>query len=422
MAAISSLAALSALNLFLSDVRDGLGPFLGVFLQQKQWTPGEIGLVMTLGGLAGMVATIPMGALVDSSRAKRAIVVVGSAVVIAASMAILLAPSFGVVTVAQAVNGIAAAALAPAVAGITLGLVGAGGFDRQLGRNEAFNHAGNIIAAVLAGVFGWWLGLPAVFALMAAMAVGSVLSVLAIKPGDIDHEAARGMAAPGVGGGKAEGKAEGWRVLVADKRLLTVALTMALFHLGNGAMLPLFGQGMVARGAGDPSALTALTVVVAQATMIPMALIASHLARSRGYRLVLLMALAALPLRGIIAAAAAQWDLSIALFPVQMLDGVGAGLLGVATPGIVARILQGSGRFNVGLGMVMTAQGVGAALSTTLAGFVAQYAGYPAAFLTLGGVALVAAAAYLAGGAPGGEAAASTVGPAGAVPGGKIAA
>ncbi|MFK8250032.1 MFS transporter [Ancylobacter terrae] len=402
MAVASSLAALASLNLFLSDVRDGLGPFLGVFLQQKQWSPGEIGLVMTIGGLAGMVATLPMGALVDSSRAKRAIVVVGSAVVIAASIAILLAPSFGVVAVAQAVNGIAAAALAPAVAGLTLGLVGAGGFDRQLGRNEAFNHAGNIIAAVLAGVLGWWIGLPAVFALMAAMAVGSVLSVLAIRPDDINHEAARGLASPSQG---EVGQAEGWSRLLSDRRLLTVGVTMALFHLGNGAMLPLFGQAMVAQGAGDPSALTALTVVVAQATMIPMALLASRLARTQGYRLVLLVALAALPVRGMIAAAAVQWNWGDALYPVQILDGVAAGLLGVATPGIVQRILQGSGRFNAGLGLVMTAQGIGAALSTTLAGVTAQYAGYPAAFLTLGGVALVAAVTYLVGGAPGGEAA-----------------
>ena len=424
MIAASSLAALASLNLFLSDVRDGLGPFLGVFLQQQHWTPGQIGVVMTIGGLAGMVATIPMGALVDSSRAKRAIIVVGSAVVIAASIAILLAPHFGIVALAQAVNGIAAAALAPAVAGITLGLVGAGGFDRQLGRNEAFNHAGNIVAAVLAGVLGWWLGLPAVFALMAAMAVGSVLSVLAIRPGDIDHEAARGLAVspePGTAAG-GDARAEGWRALLSDRRLMVVGLTMALFHLGNGAMLPLFGQAMVADGAGDPSALTALTVVVAQATMIPMALLAAHLAQTKGYRLVLLMALAALPVRGLIAAAAVHWDLPFALYPVQMLDGVGAGLLGVATPGIVARILKGSGRFNVGLGMVMTAQGVGASLSTTLAGLVAQYAGYSSAFLVLGGVALVAGIAYLIGGAPGAEAAAPSPAPPALGGGAKIAA
>ena len=423
MAATSSLIALASLNLFLSDVRDGLGPFLGVFLQQQQWGPGEIGLVMTLGGLAGMVATVPMGALVDATRAKRAIIVAGSSVIILASMAILAAPNFGVVALAQGVNGIAAAALAPAVAGLTLGLVGPGGFDRQLGRNEAFNHAGNILAAVLAGVLGWWLGLPAVFALMAAMAVGSVLSVLAIRPGDIDHEVARGLAARdlAVAADGEGGSAEGWRRLLADRRLLVLALTLALFHLGNGAMLPLFGQAMVARGAGDPSALTALTVVVAQATMIPMALLAARLAQTSGYRPVLLIALAALPLRGLIAAASTQWDIGLGLYPVQVLDGVGAGLLGVATPGIVARILHGTGRFNVGLGLVMTAQGIGAALSTTLAGFVAQYAGYGAAFLVLGGAALVAVATYLIGGAPGGEAVSERA-DAPDLPSGKIAA
>ena len=399
MAAMNSIFALSALNLFLSDVRDGLGPFLGVFLQEKSWTPAEIGLVMTIGGLAGMVATVPMGALVDASRAKRAIVVIGSIVVILASVAILLAPQFGVVAVAQALNSIAAAALGPAVAGLTLGLVGPAGFDRQLGRNEAFNHAGNIIAAILAGVLGWWLGLPAVFALMGAMAVGSILSVMAIKRSDIDHDAARGL-----DDSATEKSAEPWTALLRDRYLMVVALTFGLFHLGNGAMLPLFGQAMVARGAGDPSALTATTVVIAQATMIPMALLAARMAQGGGYRLVLLLALAALPLRGLIAAGSAFWEVPWGVFPVQVLDGVGAGLLGVATPGIVARILAGTGRFNVGLAVVMTAQGIGASLSTTLGGLVAQEFGYAAAFIALGAVAALAGVVYIVGGSPGGEA------------------
>ena len=361
---------------------------------------------MTIGGLAGMVATVPMGALVDASRAKRAIVVIGSIVVILASVAILLAPQFGVVAAAQALKSIAAAALGPAVAGLTLGLVGPAGFDRQLGRNEAFNHAGNIIAAVLAGVLGWWFGLPAVFALMGAMAVGSVLSVLAIDGSKIDHAAARGLEAGTDGDGRPDAAkkagAEGWRTLLADRRLLVAGLTMGLFHLGNAAMLPLFGQAMVARGGGDPSALTATTVVIAQATMIPMALFAAYMASRSGYRLVLLLALGALPVRGLIAAAAFHWELPWGLVPVQVLDGVGAGLLGVATPGIVARILAGTGRFNVGLAVVMTAQGIGASLSTLLAGLVAQQAGYATAFLVLGAIAALAGVVYLVGGCPGG--------------------
>ncbi|HSI41247.1 MAG TPA: MFS transporter [Xanthobacteraceae bacterium] len=395
--------ALASLNLFLSDVRDGLGPFLGVFLQQRGWEPAAIGLVMTLGGLAGMVMTAPMGALVDASRAKRAIVVVASLAIIAASLAILLMPSFTVVAVAQAANSIAAAALMPAMAGLTLGLVGPAGFDRQLGRNEAFNHAGNIIAAVLAGAFGWWLGLPAVFALMGAMAVGGILSVLAIDAKRIDHDAARGLVDRDPTDAVKPG-AESWLSLLSDRRLLVVAVTFALFHLGNAAMLPLFGQAMVAQAGADPSALTATTVVIAQATMIPMALFAARFAQHSGYRVVLLLALAALPLRGLIGAGAIWYDMPWGMVPVQVLDGVGAGLLGVATPGIVARIMAGTGRFNAGLGLVLTAQGVGASLSTWLGGTVAQSSGYGAAFIVLGAVAGLAALVYVLGGSPGGSA------------------
>lgn len=401
---MNSIFALSALNLFLADVRDGLGPFLGVFLQEKAWSPAEIGLVMTLGGLVAMLATMPMGALVDASRAKRAIIVFGSVAILAASLTILAVPQFAAVAVAQAVNGIAAAALLPAIAGLTLGLVGPAGFDRQLGRNEAFNHAGNILAAVLAGVLGWWFGLPAVFALLGAMAVLGALSVLAIPADAIDHEAARGgVAAPaGTGKGRQSKGRESIGKLLREPALVTAAVTFGLFHLGNAAMLPLFGQAMVATAGADPSALTATTVVVAQGTMIPMALVAAWLGARRGYRLVLLLALAALPIRGVIAAAAVYHGLAWALIPVQVLDGVGAGLLGVATPGLVARILAGSGRFNLGLGFAMTAQGVGASLSTLLGGVVAQQVGYGAAFLALGSVALLAAGAYVIGGCPGG--------------------
>ncbi|WP_428031009.1 MFS transporter [Ancylobacter sp.] len=402
VALLSPLAALAALNLFLADVRDGLGPFLGVFLQEKSWSPSEIGLVMTLGGLAGMAATMPMGALVDASRAKRAIIVIGSAAILAASMTILALPNFGAVAVAQAVNGIAAAVLLPAIAGLTLGLVGPAGFDHQLGRNEAFNHAGNILAAVLAGVLGWWFGLPAVFALLGAMAVLGALSALMIPADAIDHEAARGGASTPTVAGEARPGRESIGGLLREPALVTAAITFGLFHLGNAAMLPLFGQAMVATAGADPSALTATTVVVAQAAMIPMALIAAKLGQQRGYRLVLLLALAALPVRGVIAAAAVHYGAFWALVPVQLLDGVGAGLLGVATPGVVARILAGSGRFNFGLGFVMTAQGIGASLSTLLGGVVAQQLGYPTAFLVLGGVALLAAGAYFIGGCPGG--------------------
>jgi MFS family permease len=181
-------------------------------------------------------------------------------------------------------------------------------------------------------------------------------------------------------------------VLVQSKPLVILTCTLALFHLGNAAMLPLLGQALVARGAGDPSAATAATVVVAQLTMVPMALLASRLAETRGYWIVLVLALAALPVRGALAATVAD---SWGLVPVQILDGAGAGLLGVATPGFVARILAGTGHVNAGLGAVMTLQAVGAASSPALAGLVAQQVGYSAAFLALGGIAAIALALWL---------------------------
>src|SRR6185437_7165393 len=53
-----------------------------------------------------------------------------------------------------------------------------------------------------------------------------------------------------------------------------------------------------------------------------------------------------------------------------------------------ADLMRGTGRYNIAQGAVITAQGVGAALSTTLAGLVVVHAGYSAAFLTLGAIAV----------------------------------
>jgi len=133
--------------------------------------------------------------------------------------------------------------------------------------------------------------------------------------------------------------------------------------------------------------------MVAQATMVPVALLAARLAETRGYWIVFLLALIALPVRGVTASLViGPWG----LWPVQILDGFGAGILGVAVPGLVARILSGTGRVNAGLGAVMTLQGVGAALSPTIGGMVAQRFGYPAAFLALGAIAVVALILWLA--------------------------
>ncbi len=385
-----SLTGLAALNLCLADVRDGLGPFLGVFLIGRGWTPDMIGFVTTLGGLAGMLATAPLGALADATRMKRFVIGLCAILVILGSLLILVWPTVPMVAASQIATGLAAAAIGPAMAGITLGLVGQAGLPRQLGLNEAWNHAGNVGTAALAGIFGYWFGLPAVFALMTLMAAGSLVALLLIRPDDIDHDVARGLE----GGASTAHEPASFAVLLRSAPLALLAVTLMLFHLGNGALLPLLGQQMAAGSqAFDPAAYTAATIVIAQLTMIAVALVAGRIAAQQGYYAVFLAALVALPVRALIAGlSTSPWS----VVPVQVLDGIGAGLLGVAVPGLVARMLRGTGHVNAGLGAVMTVQGLGASLSPAMAGLVAARYGFSSAYLALGVAALAALLLWLA--------------------------
>lgn len=372
---------LQLLNFFMADAQAGIGPFLGVFLLAHGWQSGAIGTVMTIGGVAGMVMTTPAGALVDATTRKRLYVVVPGICVILASAIILLSQQFWLVAASQVATAIAGAAIGPAITGITLGMAGQRGFNRQNGRNQAFNHAGNVVGAGLSGYLGWQFGFAAVFWLAAAFGVLSIISVLAIPRDAIDHRIARGLKEDGPEGDRASGL----QVLVECRPLLVLAAALALFHLGNGAMLPLYGLAVVDKAEANPAGFVAITIIVAQAVMIAVSLLAIRLAETRGYWLVLLISFLALPIRGLIAAhSMSVWG----VYPVQALDGIGAGLQGVAVPGLVARILNGTGRINVGQGAVMTVQGLGASLSPALGGWIAQEIGYGAAFLILGGFAL----------------------------------
>ena len=381
---------LETLNFFMADMQAGIGPFLGVFLLAHHWQSGLIGTVMTIGGIAGMLMTAPAGALIDGTSHKKFYVIIPGICTVLASTIILLSQNFWLVAASQVATAIAGAAIGPAVTGITLGIVNQAGFNKQNGRNQAFNHAGNLVDAGLSGFLGWQFGFTAVFWLAAAFGVLSIISVLMIPSGAIDDRVARGMKS-GDGDGS-DDKASGFTVLLRSKPLLLLAAALACFHLGNGAMLPLYGLAVVADTKIDPASFVAITIMVAQAVMIVASIVAMRWAEKDGYWLVLLVSFLALPLRGFVASHfISHWG----VYPVQMLDGIGAGLQSVAVPGLVARILNGTGRVNVGQGAVMTVQGVGASLSPAIGGWIAQSLGYPTMFLILGSFALVSIAVWV---------------------------
>ncbi|MCO4877236.1 MFS transporter [Paraburkholderia caribensis] len=382
--------ALEALNFFMADVQAGIGPFLGVFLQAQGWHTDAIGTVMTLGGIAGMLATSPAGALVDASRYKRGIIVTAGVMTTLASLVLWVAHSYWMVAASQILTAVTGAALGPALAGVTLGIFHERGFDRQFGRNQVANHAGNVVGAALSGWLGWRYGFGAIFALAGGFGALSVISTLLIRRDSIDHDSARGLAA--TSSPQEHEHASGFRVLLTCRPLLLLSAALAMFHLGNAAMLPLYGLAVVASHKGDPSAFTAQTIVVAQLVMVAAACVANRLIERLGYWRVILITFLALPLRGLVAA---MFITAWGVWPVQALDGVGAGLQSVAVPALVVRLLQGTGRVNVGQGVVMTVQGAGAALSPALGGMLAQHFGYATAFLVLGAVSTGSLALWL---------------------------
>ena len=385
--------ALEGLNFFMADVQAGIGPFLGVFLQAHGWHPDAIGTVMTLGGIAGVLATAPAGALVDATHHKRGIIVVAGVMTTLASLALWISHSYWMVAASQIFTAVTGAALGPAVAGVTLGIVREKGFDRQFGRNQVANHAGNVAGAALSGWLGWRYGFSAVFVLAGVFGFLTVIATLLIRRDAIDHDSARGLGGPTSGESNPEHEhASGFRVLLTCRPLQLLAASLAIFHLGNAAMLPLYGLAVVAAHQGDPNAFTAQTVVVAQVVMVVAACFANRLIERMGYWGVILITFLALPLRGLVAAMLiTAWG----VWPVQALDGVGAGLQSVAVPALVVRLLQGTGRVNVGQGVVMTVQGIGAALSPALGGVLAQHFGYASAFLVLGAVSTGSLALWL---------------------------
>jgi MFS family permease len=381
---VKAIWPLLSLNFFMADMQAGIGPFLGVFLLAHGWQSGLIGTVMTVGGVAGMLMTTPAGALVDATRHKKLYVIIPGICTVIASGLILLSQKFWLVTVSQVATAVAGAAIGPAVSGVTLGMVRQAGFNRQNGHNQALNHTGNVVGAGLSGLLGWQFGFTAVFWLAALFGVLSIISVLMIPSASIDDNEARGLDNSSGDGGIT--------VLLECRPLLILAAALACFHLGNGAMLPLYGLAVVTNKQDDPAGFVAITIVVAQGTMILASLIAMRLAEKEGYWLVLLASFIALPIRGVIAAHLINnWG----VYPVQILDGIGAGLQSVAVPGLVARILNGTGRVNVGHGAVMTVQGLGASLSPAVGGWIAQEVGYGAMFLILGSFALGSIALWL---------------------------
>ena len=296
----------------------------------------------------------------------------------------MLTKSLWVVAVAQVLIGVADTSLAPLVSAITLGIVGRARYAAQVARNETFNHGGNAVNAALSAALGYFFGLGWVALAIAVKSAATVGVVSRIDPGTIDDQEARG----GDPGSKSA-----LRALFDSRPLLVLGLAAFAFMTASGAMLPFLAQALVKSGQ-NPSLVTGAMAVTVQVVMVAAAAVVPPLAKRFGHVAVLATGLGLVAVR----AALLIWSQALPVIgAVEVLEGISMGFAGVAIPALAIDIMSETGHANAGLGGVMTAYGAGAAVSPLLAGLVAQYAGLPIAFLTLGCVAAAGTAAWIAG-------------------------
>jgi predicted MFS family arabinose efflux permease len=370
----ASLRGLDWFTFFLADIQTGFGPFVAIYLTTHHWAQFDIGLVLTAGGIVALACQLPGGALVDAARSARLIAVLAVTAVGLSALALALWPTFSVVMASRMLHAAASCVLGPVIAAISLGLVGHAALGARLGRNARFASIGNSVAAAAMGLCGYLISNQAVFFLTAALAVPAILALTRIQPSDVSRqESASAPASSSVRG------------ILSDRRLLVFAGCILLFQLANAALLPMMGSILTMRSGPWASTFIGACIVVPQLVVAASAPWVGRMADSWGRRPLLFLCFTALALRAVLFAFVTDPYFVVGI---QILDGVCATILGVLLPLVVADITQASGRFNLGLGVVGSAVGIGASLSTALAGYAIDHFGGIVTFCSLAALAL----------------------------------
>jgi len=380
----ASLSGLDGVNFFLAGILAGFGPYLAAYLADQKWTQENIGFVLTASGVAGLLSQLPGGELLDTVRSKRAVVVAGVVVVAISAIIIAFQPSFPLVFAALMLQGITGGFLGPAIAAISLGLVGHAALPERLGRNQRFASTGNLVTAALMGLIGYFLSYQAIFLTVAALAIPLFVALARIRAPDIHF--GRACGAPDHDMPSLPARAS-LRSLWKSPGLLTFGACLFLFQLANASVLPLVVEDLVYQGEKRSSLVVSALIVLPQIIVAVTAPWVGQWAKNWGRRPLLLIGLAALPIRALLFASVVDPTLVVAF---QLLDGISGAVLGVLTALVIADVTGGTGRFNLAQGIVGTASGIGASLGTTLFGVVAAGFGRTAVFLSIASVALLA--------------------------------
>jgi predicted MFS family arabinose efflux permease len=375
-----SLRGLDWFIFFLADVQTGFGPFVAVYLTTQKWTQVEIGFVLSIGGIVALIGQMPGGAIVDAARSERLVAGLAVATIGVSALGYVAWPIFPVVVAAATLHAAASCVLGPSIAAISLGLVGPLAIGERLGRNARYASLGNGIAAAVMGTVAYLVSNQSVFLVTFILAIPTLLALKSIREREIDAAQAHGSVVREVPDADATSV---WN-LMRQRPLMIFAGSVLLLQLANAAMLPIMAGVVTTRSSEWAPVLIAACIIVPQAIVALTSPSVGRKAQQWGRRPLLLLGFAALAIRGVLFATVSDPYLLVAA---QVFDGITAAVFSVMIPLVVADVAFGSGHFNLAQGIVGTATGIGASLSTVLAGYVTDKFGSSVAFLGLAAVA-----------------------------------
>jgi MFS family permease len=372
-------------NFFLADVQVGFGAFVAFYLAGLGWSPASVGVALSAGSLAGVIGQLPGGALADAVRWKRGLVAAGIVMICTAALVLALIPTYPMVFAAEVLHGLTAGLVTPALAAISLGLVGRRAMSARTGRNFRFAAFGNALTAGALGLAGHFLAPRAIFLSAAALCAPALLALGRIRAKEIDYARARNA-----GTGEAASKWHRVRDVFRNRRLLLFAACLILFQLANAAMLPLVGANLGASKTDGGSIRMSGLIIGPQIVVALLSPWIGYFSELRGRKPLLVLGMVLETLRAVLFAFVTDYPLMVVA--IQLLDGVSGAIINVLTVLVITDLTTGTGRFNLAQGAVATGMGIAASLSTTVFGFVFQAFGHASGFVSIAVVAASAAA------------------------------
>jgi MFS family permease len=373
------------LNFFLADIQTGFGAFVAFYLADLGWDKGQVGLALSAGTVAGLIAHLPGGAIIDWIPWKRGLAAIGIVMIPVSALILALAPTFVLVFTAEILHGITGGIITPAIAAISLGLVGRGAMSARTGRNNAFDAAGNALTAGAMGAAGQYISKSAIFLGAAALCIPALVALSLIRSDEIDYARARNA---GIGRGAANFQ----RIfdLTKNLRLYVFAGCIFLFQLADASMLPVISQDLAQEKNQSASLLMAGLIITPQIIAATLSPWVGYYSEKFGRKPLLLIGFGIESLRALLFAAYSSYPI---LIVGQSLGGISAACVTVLTVLMIADMTTGTGRFNLVQGFIGTVIAIAAAISTGGTGFLFEKFGHFPGFLILG--AAVAAATLL---------------------------